>query len=100
MISIYRKIEESHDSTSNFEQAFIEEGEEVPEGWTTNLDEMPKEFVESDPEKEQWKQQNEQLLQEQKENRALLLQMKTMISSLMEEVINLQSERVDKQVKE
>lgn len=98
MISIYRKIEEQSDSDANFEQAFIEEGEEVPEGWTTNLDEMPTEV--KDPEKEQWKQQNEQLLQEQKENRLLLIQMKTMISSLMEEVINLQSERVEKQDKE
>ncbi|MGO3650965.1 hypothetical protein [Vagococcus sp.] len=73
MLSIYRKIEEQSDSGANFEQAFIEEGEEVPEGWTTNLDEMPKEVIESDPEKEQWEQQNELLLQEQKENRLLLL---------------------------
>ncbi|MDN6194313.1 MAG: hypothetical protein L0I88_04670 [Alkalibacterium sp.] len=39
MRTIYKKINNS-DSEAKFQQKFIAEGEEIPEGWTDNLDDL------------------------------------------------------------
>ncbi|MCF1628782.1 hypothetical protein LQF60_02880 [Tetragenococcus koreensis] len=39
MRTIYKKINNS-DSEAKFQQKFIAEGEEMPEGWTDNLDDL------------------------------------------------------------
>lgn len=39
MRTIYKKIS-NPDSEAKFQQKFIAEGEEIPEGWTDNLDNL------------------------------------------------------------
>lgn len=39
MRTIYKKIS-NPDSEAKFQQKFIAEGEEMPEGWTDNLDDL------------------------------------------------------------
>lgn len=39
MRTIYKKIS-NPDSEAKFQQKFIAEGEEIPEGWTDNLDDL------------------------------------------------------------
>ena len=61
MISIYRKIEDEAMNQAGiyFEQAFLEDVDPIPEGWTTDLESVqpPEELSELD----QLKQENEEL---------------------------------------
>ncbi|WP_303753347.1 hypothetical protein [Enterococcus sp. S86.2] len=61
MISIYRKVEDEAMNQSGiyFEQAFIKFGEQIPEGWTTDLESVQP--PDKPSELEQLKLENEKL---------------------------------------
>lgn len=81
MISIYRKVEDEAMNQSGiyFEQAFIKSGEQIPEGWTTDLESVQP--PDKPSELEQLKQENAELRQRQEMSEEALLQLSDMILS-------------------
>lgn len=81
MISIYRKVEDEAMNQSGiyFEQAFIKFGEQIPEGWTTDLESVQP--PDKPSELEQLKQENAELRQRQEMSEEALLQLSDMILS-------------------
>lgn len=81
MISIYRKVEDEAMNQSGiyFEQAFIKSGEQIAEGWTTDLESVQP--PDKPSELEQLKQENAELRQRQEMSEEALLQLSDMILS-------------------